>query len=59
MWEHTKQFERLEDADIKQISVDEFTEYEDKRMLLNILTTCDDLAHKVQDSLLAQKDVMI
>ena len=35
MWEHTKRFEGLEEADIKHISVDEFTEYEDKRMLSN------------------------
>ena len=32
------------------MSVDEFTEYEDTRMLSNDLATCDDLAHRMQDS---------
>ena len=50
MWKHTNQFEGLQDADIEQISVDEFTEYEDKRMLSNILATCDDFAHRMQVS---------
>ena len=31
------------------MSVDEFTEYEDKSMLSNVLATCDDLAHRMQD----------
>ena len=49
-WEHYKRFEDLSEERIKEMSIDDFDEYENDRMKKNVMYVCNDLSYRIQDA---------
>ena len=43
-------FDGIRDDEIDKMTLEDFVDYEDKRMQYNVFMTCNDLAFRVQDS---------
>ena len=49
-WEYRKMFEGLSENDKENMTLEEFTRYEDERQKFNVFKTCAELAGRVNDS---------
>ena len=49
-WEYYKRFDDLSEEDVRDMSIDDFTEFEEQRTLKNVMYVCHDLAYRIQDA---------